>query len=445
MNLKWLSSIILFSGLVESTTVFHSQWNKNHTLTFKQPKLCDPTVVQYSGYLDVGENEHYFFWFFESRQDPEHAPVVAWLNGGPGCSSMIGLWQELGPCRVTKDGHQDTYNTEGSWNQVANMLFFDQPDGVGFSYGKDNVYSTDDAAPLSYNLLQAFFEAFPKYQRNPFHFYGESYGGHYIPAFADYTLKKNLARTPQSKSVHINLQSIGIGNGYTDSLTQNQYYEKMACYSTYGSVLPASYCKLMKKNTPKCLALTKTCYKTGTNKDCTIADNYCTDHVQNIYDHANRSYYDIRTADEIPSTYITFLNKTSTRELIGAKVGYQECANTPFVKFSKTGDDARNFAPRVTHLLNHGIRVLIYAGDADYICNWYGNYAWTKKIDFKGSKAYRSSKLKPWRLAGKQVGEFQTGGNLTFAVIHGAGHEVPYYQPKVALDMLTNEIKHRHF
>ncbi|KAI8329313.1 Alpha/Beta hydrolase protein [Chlamydoabsidia padenii] len=427
------------------TQTFVSKINANHSLTFKQPKLCDATVVQYSGYLNVGTNEHYFFWFFESRQSPESDPLTIWLNGGPGCSSMIGLWEELGPCRVSTDGSKDLYNSEGSWNQVSNMLFFDQPSNVGFSYGADNVHSTDEAAPLAYNFIQLFLEAFPKYQKLPFHFFGESYGGHYIPAFADYVLKQNKALSASSKQVHVNLESIGVGNGLTDPLIQYQYYEKMACNSSYGSVLSKSDCQRMTDSLPECVSLAKKCYKTDSTEDCNAAGDYCGNNIEYVYENSGRSFYDVRTSHEIPSTYIKFLNTASTRNIIGATHSYTECSGPAGNKFASTSDGNRNFAPRVADLLNNGVRVLLYSGDADYICNWMGNYAWSSQLNFTGSSEYQSKSLKAWNLNGKEVGQVQAGSGLTFVRVYEAGHEVPYYQPAAALAMFKNHIAKKPF
>ncbi|ORX63103.1 prepro-carboxypeptidase Z [Hesseltinella vesiculosa] len=437
---KWVvSSLLAYTALASPVKDVLMNHRQTGNASFHQPKLCDPTVQQYSGYLDAGNNEHYFFWFFESRTNPDTAPLTVWLNGGPGCSSMIGLWQELGPCRVNADGTQDVYNDAGSWNKVSNMLFFDQPSGVGFSYGADNVHSTYQAAPLSYNLIQNFLKAFPKYQKNDFHFYGESYGGHYVPEFADYILQQNLNLA--QGNVHVNLKSIGVGNGITDALIQNQYYQPMACNSTYGSVLSPTDCQTMLDNLPKCTSMTQKCYATGSDADCEAADNYCGSNVMGIYDNSGRSYYDVRTSQEIPSTYINFLNQSSTMAAIGATSQYTECSNPVGNKFYPTGDDSRNFAPNVTDLLNHGVQVLLYAGDADYICNWMGNYAWSNQFDFNGADAYRSQQLAPFNVNGKEVGQFKQGGNLTFVRIYEAGHEVPYYQPEASLQMFTNQVQ----
>lgn len=71
----------------------------------------------------------------ESQDSPSEDPLVLWLTGGPGCSSTLALLAENGPCTVNDDGETTTPNPS-SWNKRANVIWVDQPAGVGFSYGK---------------------------------------------------------------------------------------------------------------------------------------------------------------------------------------------------------------------------------------------------------------------------------------------------------------------
>jgi len=127
-----------------------------------------------------------FWWFFEARRDPTTTPLALWLNGGPGCSSMAGLFQENGPCLFKSNSVKSLTSNEYSWNNVANMLYLDQPFGVGFSNGTLEIGSTNAAAKYVWSFLQAFFYAFPGYDNRNFGLFTESYGGQYGPIFAQY-------------------------------------------------------------------------------------------------------------------------------------------------------------------------------------------------------------------------------------------------------------------
>ncbi len=114
-----------------------------HSVRIKKSTFCDGSVNSYTGYIDV-EARHLFFYFFESRRDPAKDDVIFWTNGGPGCSSAMGLFMELGPCRVVKEANKEGGDEAEmklkrhpeSWNEYANVFFVDQPVGVGFSYAE---------------------------------------------------------------------------------------------------------------------------------------------------------------------------------------------------------------------------------------------------------------------------------------------------------------------
>ncbi|RCN27493.1 hypothetical protein ANCCAN_26772, partial [Ancylostoma caninum] len=62
------------------------------------PNLVEPMRSrQYAGYLNISPLKQLFYWYVESENDPTTDPVVLWLNGGPGCSSLEGLFVEMGP------------------------------------------------------------------------------------------------------------------------------------------------------------------------------------------------------------------------------------------------------------------------------------------------------------------------------------------------------------
>lgn len=121
---------------------------------------------------------------------------------------------EQGPFRPNKDMSL-SYNPY-SWNTVANMVFIEQPCGVGFSYSSDpdnGDYKTDDATAASdnYKLIQAFFDRFPQYRANDLYITSESYGGHYMPTLAK-TIVDNQAKGTDSK---LNFKGFAVGNPAT--------------------------------------------------------------------------------------------------------------------------------------------------------------------------------------------------------------------------------------
>ena len=163
----------------------------------------------YSGYLKtkIEGDELYYIYMPSQNKDP-NAPLLLWLNGGPGCSSLFGLLAEIGP--VCEDNYAGKYEINPySWNKEINLLAIEQPAGVGFSKASDPKFQwTDDL--MAENLMvgiKDFLNEFNLKQKD-FYVSGESYAGVYIPYLAKYILN-------DQSSDKINLKGVLIGNGLT--------------------------------------------------------------------------------------------------------------------------------------------------------------------------------------------------------------------------------------
>lgn len=396
-------------------------------------------VKQYSGYIDVeDEDKHFFYWFFESRNDPKNDPVVLWLNGGPGCSSLTGLFFELGPSSIGED-IKPIYNPY-SWNSNASVIFLDQPVNVGYSYSSSSVSNTVAAGKDVYAFLQLFFQQFPEYSQLPFHISGESYAGHYIPQFASEILEH-----PER---NFNLSSVLIGNGLTDPLTQYSYYEPMACGIGSGaeSVLEPEECDSMLDALPRCLYLIESCYESGSVWSCLPASIYCNNGQMGPYQRTGRNVYDIRKMCEGSSLCYkgledidTYLNQDFVKEKLGVEVDTYESCNFDINRnFVFAGDWMKPYHKKVTELLDSDVPVLIYAGDKDFICNWLGNEAWTNVLPWAGAADFELAKVKSWEVNGVEAGKVKNSGHFTFLRIYDGGHMVPYDQPENSLALFNS-------
>ncbi|KAK6465429.1 Alpha/Beta hydrolase protein [Scheffersomyces coipomensis] len=426
----------------------------NHQLRIQQlnPKSLGLDVVnQYTGYFDIAESKHLFYWFFESRNDPLNDPIVLWLNGGPGCSSTTGLFFELGPSFINET-LQPQYNPY-SWNSNASVIFLDQPIGVGYSYSDDplsvNVNSTDIAGKDVYIFLELFFKKFPQFLNNKFHISGESYAGHYIPKFASEIINQ--------KDRSFELASVLIGNGITDAIQQYKALIPMACgQGGYHPIISAEDCQHLEDIYPECKVGLDECYADPTNATvCATADSFCSKAMFGPFDKTGLNPFDIRvpcheSPDDTgdcykPIDYVSeYLTLPSIKQVVGVDpkvIGeFSGCSSSVSRLFHSVGDKAIPHQQFITELLETKVRVLIYAGDKDYRCNWVGNYEWTNNLPYSGHYFFNKQPLKPWKITSNEVpsGEVKYYENFTFLRIYNAGHMVPHDKPRESLHMLNS-------
>lgn len=165
--------------------VVHSTQFPKYSVRIRQQNdsICAAGSAQYTGWLDVGP-KHLFFWYFESQNNPITDPLTLWMTGGPGDSSMIGLFQEIGPCLVNEHANGTVHNPWG-WSRNSSLLFVDQPVGTGFSHvdeGAELPVDSEQAAVDMHRFLQIFVsKVFPHLLPVPMHLSGESYAVGFSP------------------------------------------------------------------------------------------------------------------------------------------------------------------------------------------------------------------------------------------------------------------------
>jgi hypothetical protein len=166
--------------------------------------------------------------FFSPNEMLDSLQLVYLAIEGPGCSGLLGFFAEMGPWRPVKssapDGSSANYSLKMnpySWNRIANMVFLEQPVGVGFSYADVDIglLRFGDAFSSIDNLriVKRFFEKFPERASNDFYLASESYGGHYIPQWAMRVLNDE-SLVSRFKGVLVGNPYVQLGSLYAGSL-----------------------------------------------------------------------------------------------------------------------------------------------------------------------------------------------------------------------------------
>ncbi|TBU32201.1 peptidase S10 serine carboxypeptidase [Dichomitus squalens] len=432
-----------------------------HQVRVKKSEFCDPTVNVYTGYLDVDYGaKNLFFYFFESRRDPDTDDVMMWINGGPGCSSSMGLLMELGPCSIDMQNVSSNGTTWNpySWNAEANIFFLDQPVGVGFSYADygETIETTEDAARNIHAFLTIFFETFSQFKGRALHLAGESYGGRYLPAFASYVYDQNTVAVAEGRET-LNLSSVIIGNGIVDIMMVYLGRYEIEC-GTAAFDIPfqsINACVRMKTTLPRCQqAMQQNCVDIFDEIGCKAAVDFCQDQVSGVFANSDRNVYDIskpcvgtlcyRETEVIKD----YLDQPSVRDLLGVETpkNFSSCDNDVGRAFNKRLD--KYAVPSqfyIAGLLERGVPVLIYSGTYDWQCNWYASKLWLEKLEWSGNAVYNTHDFRDWIVDGHKAGEVKSAGPLTFATIRGAGHMVPHDKPAEAQAMISRWLARADF
>ncbi|CAM0951737.1 unnamed protein product [Alopecurus aequalis] len=349
-----------------------------------QPQGVD--FDQYGGYVTVDEENGraLFYYLVEAPSGAAEKPLVLWLNGGPGCSSLgYGAMQELGPFRVSEDNKTLVRNVN-AWNN--------------------------------------------EYKDRAFYISGESFAGHYVPELAATILLHN---TYNNRTI-VNLQGILVGNPYLDA---NRNIKGALNFLWTHAVMSDEVYENVTKNCD------------FDDLGGTLSDAACSGALDGL-DEGGISSYNIyapvciRTPNgaHYPSGYLPgydpcsyyptyfYLNDPAVQSAFHARTTkWASCAN-----FNWT-DAPMSMLPTIKFLIEHKLPVWIFSGDFDVVCSLPGTRYTIQDLGLPVTTPWR-----PWT-AKEEVGGYvqQYSGGFTFLSVRGAGHMVPSFQPERALTMLS--------
>ncbi|KAI5639869.1 serine carboxypeptidase domain-containing protein [Phthorimaea operculella] len=442
-----LVSILLFCSVVTAKSV-HEVYSSEDAPLFLTPLIdrgevakarnlssVDPTlfagVPSHAALITANKTRkwHTFFWFFPVQNKPlESTPWIIWLQGGPGGSSLYGLFNELGPITLTEDLKAEKMPV--TWGSDYSLLFIDNPVETGFSFSEDEsvAQSEDEVGDSLLSFIEQFLQVFPELQKAPLFIAGESYAGKFVPAFGHYIHnRKNL-------TIPINLKGLAIGDGFTDPPTLLHQSE----WGLGTGLLDFKSAADVKKHED-------------------AARKYWKEqNIEKYNEEAEQAFYYSAVNNYYPYNYmVDFMEQKNDKLFFGFVLSPEvrkaiHVGNTRFLQFVPMlyGDFYLTVKPWLEELLEH-YGVMCYNGQLDVIVA-YGLSIYTyASLKWSGQEAYlntdRQPIVGPTKYTDSAVLGYQKSyGNFMDVILIGAGHMVPMDQPlsaKIMIDLFINKFK----
>nr|XP_049704560.1 probable serine carboxypeptidase CPVL [Helicoverpa armigera] len=391
-------------------------------------------VNSHAAYITVNRTAkwHLFFWYFPAEGLLlEDTPLIIWLNGGPGISSLYGLFEEIGPIRVVDN--EKVERMPITWGSNYSLLFIDNPAGTGFSFSEGGEYATneDQVGECLYNFIQQFLQVFPELRKAPLFLSGQGYAGKFIPAFGHYI------HNNQNDCMPINLKGIAVGNGCTDPLSMLHIAE----FAPQAGVLSPEEAQEIHT------------YEEEARRAWERGDMYefTWNAEESIYLAKFRASVDENNflhehKDTMKESFSKFLNKAEVQSAIHAKKMIFRVENLLGRHLTET-DFHISAKPWLEELLEH-YGVMYYSGQLAIYPAYAPSVRMYRSLEWSGAQGYLQADRKCMFIEdnGREIchSYLRESGNFIEVMVRGAGYLVPQDKPRVAkllIDRFINKFK----
>ncbi|KAJ1296858.1 hypothetical protein BS78_01G334600 [Paspalum vaginatum] len=413
------------------------------------------------GYVEVRPKAHLFWWYYKSPQRTSTPtkpwPTVLWLQGGPGASGVgLGNFLEVGPLDV------DLKPRNSTWLQKADLIFVDNPVGVGYSYVEDDslLVTTDwQQAADATALLRALVQELPTLRSSPLFLVAESYGGKYAA-----TLGASVARAVRAGELKITLGGVALGDSWispedftlsytplllsVSRLDDNAGGEASKKAQKIKDQIAAGQFEASQGSWIDLLDLIDT--KSGnvdmynflldSGMDPVSADTLTagSSPTPSSVQAVKYSAYLVGSQGSGSNTIDDIMNGVIKEKLRIVPKDLKWVEVSTAVYNALVNDFMKPRIDEVDELLSYGVNVTVYNGQLDVICSTDGAEAWVQKLKWDGLKSFLSLPRQSLYCGQSQGTKafVRSYKNLHFYWILGAGHFVPADQPCIALSMI---------
>ncbi|CAG9317042.1 unnamed protein product [Blepharisma stoltei] len=374
----------------------------------------------------------YFYWLFQAikgniSSTTDKLPLIIWIQGGPGCSGETGMFFEnIAPFYI--DNNTNPQKNPYTWTNDFHIMTIDHPLGTGYSVAGapyDMKNTTTGSSIQLYNFLVKLANKYPTWFSRDLYFFGESFGGHWIPGIAYQIVSNNRSPNPPFK---FNLKGVGIGDPWTDPPNQSQTYGSYA-YAT--GIIDQEELGIIQTYEDQVTSELNTGSWNQALNDWEQSYSLIVDYAGGINVYNSRDYNPNYNMGQMPA----WLNLASTKQMIHvpSNIIWTECNND--IYNAMTQDIMTSAAPLIPYLLD-SIKVLIYNGQDDLIVNTPSTEQMLANLNWPYISNFINSNKIIWNVNGNVAGYAQTYNNLSFVVVLKSGHMVPHDQPVNALNLV---------